>query len=90
MTTREIYFKEVISSDLPMGHVGYVYKDKNNVIQIGNDITLFFTTNEVDVNNALIKMNIVENSDGFMFWNRSSEGEAFIKSIKFTYNKNGL
>lgn len=85
MTTREIYFKNVVLSDLPIGHVYYVYRDKNDVIQIGTSITLEFSTNEVDVNNALIKMNIVENSDGFMFWNASSEGEEFMKTIKFTY-----
>lgn len=85
MTTKEIYFKNAVLSDLPIGHVYYVYRDKNDVIQIGTSITLEFKTNEIDVNNALIKMNIVENSDGFMFWNASPEGEEFMKTIKFTY-----
>jgi hypothetical protein len=31
MTTREIYFKNLVFCDLPMGLVGYTYEDKNGV-----------------------------------------------------------
>ena len=40
MTTREIYFKNLVFCDLPMGMIGYTYKDGNGVIQIGKSVCL--------------------------------------------------
>lgn len=87
MTTREIYFKAVISIDLPIGIVGYVYKDKNGVIQIGKSICLNLRTDEETVAKSIKQMKDVEKSKGFMFWNISSEGEEFFKDNWSTIGK---
>lgn len=79
MTTREIYFKALIMSDLPMGRIGYTYKDKNGVIQIGKTLCVSLKTNENIVINAIKQMNKIEQLDGFMFWNLSLEGEIFYR-----------
>jgi hypothetical protein len=79
MTTREIYFKNLFFCDLPMGLIGYTYKDKNNIIQIGKSIPLELRTDETIVEKSVNIMKQVENTDGFMFWNLSPEGEDFFK-----------
>jgi len=77
MTTREIYFKNVLSSDLPSGLIFYIHKDKNGTIQLGNSICLKFKTDEDTVKESVKAMKKIEQSDGFMFWNMSPEGEGF-------------
>jgi hypothetical protein len=86
MTTREIYFKILIECDLPLGLAMYTYKDNSGVIQVGNNIPLFFSTDELVVSDAIRQMKEIENIDGFMFWNASLEGEEFLKSIKIIHN----
>jgi hypothetical protein len=49
MTTREIYFKNLVFCDLPMGMIGYTYKDENNVIQIGKSVCLELRTDEMKI-----------------------------------------
>lgn len=81
MTTREIYFKNLVSSELPMGIVQYTYKDDNGVIQLfGKDVCLEFRTDEITVEKSINIMKEIEKTDGFMFWNNSPEGEEFFKS----------
>ena len=80
MTTREIYFKNLVFCGLPMGMVGYTYKDSNGVIQIGKSVCLELRTDEITVEKSVNIMKEIENTDGFMFWNNSSEGEEFFKS----------
>ena len=80
MTTREIYFKNLVFCDLPMGLVGYTYKDKNGVVQIGRNVPLELRTDEITVEKSLNIMKEIEKSDGFMFWNNSPEGEDFFKN----------
>ena len=80
MTTREIYFKNLVFCDLPMGRIGYTYKDKNDVIQIGKDVCLELRTDEITVEKSVKIMEKIEKTDGFMFWNNSPEGELFFKS----------
>lgn len=80
MTTREIYFKNLVLCDLPRGLIGYIHKDKNGVIQIGNNIALELRTDEITVEKSLNIMKDIEEADGFMFWNNSPEGEEFFKS----------
>jgi hypothetical protein len=80
MTTREIYFKNLFFSELPMGMVQYTYKDNNGVIQFGKAVFLEFRTDEITVENSVNKMKDIEKTDGFMFWNNSPEGEEFFKS----------
>lgn len=79
MTTREIYFKALISSDLPSGMIGYVYKDDKGIIQIGEYICLELQTDKNIVEKSINKMNKVEKMEGFMFWNISPEGEYFFE-----------
>lgn len=80
MTTREIYFKNLVFCDLPIGLVGYTYKDGNGVIQIGENIPLELRTDEITVEKSVNIMKEIEKTDGFMFWNKSPEGEEFFKS----------
>ena len=80
MTTREIYFKNLVSTDLPMGSVGYTYKDKDGLIQIWNSVSLELRTDELTVEKSVKIMEDIEKTDGFMFWNNSPEGEEFFKS----------
>jgi hypothetical protein len=80
MTTREIYFKNLVFCDLPMGMVGYTYKDSNGVIQIGKSVCLELRTDEITVEKSVNIMKEIENTDGFMFWNNSPEGEEFFKN----------
>ena len=82
MTTREIYFKNVINTDLPHGLVFYVYKDNNDVIQLGNSIALSLSTKESIVIKSIESMEKVEKSNGFMFWSLSPEGEDFFEKNK--------
>lgn len=79
MTTREIYFKILIQSDLPTGRAGYVYMDKDGVIQIGSDICLELRTDEKMTKDSIYRMEQIEKTEGFMFWNNSPEGEEFFK-----------
>ena len=60
-----------------MGRVGYVVKDKNDVIKLGSDVCLELSTNEETVEKSVNIMKEIEKSDGFMFWNVSPEGEEF-------------
>jgi hypothetical protein len=78
MTTREIYFKNVISG-LPYGLVGYTFKDEKEIIQIGKNIVLEFKTDENTVNDSTERMETIEQTEGFMFWNNFPEGEKFFK-----------
>jgi len=80
MTTREIYFKNLVFCDLPMGMIGYTYKDKNYVIQIGKYVCLELRTDEITVEKSVKIMEEIEKTDGFMFWNNSPKGEIFFKS----------
>jgi hypothetical protein len=63
-----------------MGLVGYTYKDKDGVIQIGKDVCLELRTDEITVEKSVKIMEEIEKTDGFMFWNNSPEGEEFFKS----------
>ncbi len=60
MTTREIYFKNLVFCDLPMGLVGYTHKDKNGVIQIGRNVPLELRTDELTVEKSVKIMEDIE------------------------------
>ena len=87
MTTIEIYFKNLVFCDLPMGLVGYTYKDKDGVIQIGKTIGLELRTDEITVEKSVKIMEDIEKTDGFLFWNNSPEGEEFFKSNRDVIGK---
>jgi len=82
LTTREIYFKNVINTDLPYGLVFYVYKDRNNIIHPYNSIPLSLSTKESIVIESIERMEEVEKNNGFMFWSLSPEGEEFFETNK--------
>ena len=77
MTTREFYFKNLVFCDLPLGMIGYTYKDGNRVVQIGKSVCLELRTDEITVEKSVNIMKEIEKTDGFMFWNNSPEGEEF-------------
>lgn len=79
MTTREIYFKNLIKADLPCGLIHYTFKDTDGVIQIGKALCVNFKTDEDTVIKSLNSMQKIEQIEGFMFWNSSVEGETFFK-----------
>jgi hypothetical protein len=86
MGIREIYFKNVINTDLPYGLVFYVYKDEFNIIHPYASIPLPLSINEVIVTQSIKHMEEVEKSKGFMFWALSLEGEEFFKTNKKIFN----
>jgi hypothetical protein len=86
LTTREIYFKNVVNTGLPQGLVSYVYKDKDNIIHPYDSISLSLSTEESIVIESIERMEEVEKSDGFMFWTLSQEGEEFFEINKKEFN----
>lgn len=81
MKTKELYLEVVDSCILPVGRIGYVYKDKQGVIQIGKDVCLELRRDEKIAQKAVETMKAIENADGFMFWNNSPEGKKFFYSM---------
>lgn len=79
MTTREIYFKSLISTDFPVGRIGYICKDEHGVIQIGKDLCVRFSTKESVVDESLELMREIESRPGFMCWSCSEEGESLMR-----------
>jgi hypothetical protein len=77
MNTKEIYLELFNKSDMPIGRIGYVYKDKNNIIQIGSTMVAEFISDEKTIEKYVNKMKEIEKIDGFMFWNNSEEGKKF-------------
>lgn len=81
MTTREIYFKNVVFSDMPKGRIGYIYKDENGIFQVGKDVCLELRTDEITVEKSIKIMEEIEKTEDFMFWNSSPEGEKFFNEV---------
>jgi len=75
MTTREIYYKTYIESELPVVRMNFICKE-NNIIQIGNWIPIQF--NEEDHESNILKMEEIEKRDGFMYWINTPEGEELL------------
>jgi hypothetical protein len=79
MTKREIYFKGLISTDFPVGRIGYICKDEHGVIQIGRNVCVRFSTKESVCAENLELMREIESRPGFICWNCSEEGESLIR-----------
>ena len=76
MTAREVYYKVYSISDMPVAIIGFTLKDKNNVLQLGQSVWIKFGDgHEVNIK----RMEKVQKTRGFMFWNNSSEGEEFFR-----------
>lgn len=76
MTTREIYFKCKFLCDMPVGIIFYVIKDNNDIIQLGQQLWVQFKEDDMNIE----KMVEIEKIEGFMFWNKSVEGELWFKN----------
>jgi hypothetical protein len=78
MTTRELYFKaKYLADGLPIARLNFTFKDKEDIIQIfGGSLNISFHD---DVEETLQKIELIEKTEGFMFWNNSPEGEKFYK-----------
>jgi hypothetical protein len=78
MTAREIYFKaKYLANGFPVAILYYTLKDNNGRIQLwGGEICFFFRDN---LEETLQKIEATEKTEGFMFWNISTEGEKFYK-----------
>ena len=64
-------------TELPIAMVGFVIKDKDDVIQLGQTLLVNFREgHEVNIK----KMQMIEKRKGFMFWVHSPEGEDFFKT----------
>jgi len=87
VTTREIYFKNVYKSDVPLGMIFYICKDKDGIIQIGKSILAELRTDETTVKESIKEMRKVEKMKGFMFWTSSEEGEQFFKENREELSK---
>lgn len=76
MTTREVYFKAYVSSEIPVCRLHYVYKDAFGVIQIGRELWIAFRDGHEE---NIKRMYEVEKTEGFMFWGISEDGHKFFK-----------
>lgn len=79
MTAKEIYFKaKYLANGFPVAILYYTVKDKKeNRIQLwGGSIRFFFRDN---IEETIQKIEATEKTEGFMFWNISTEGEKFYK-----------
>jgi len=85
MTSREIYFKALLTTNMPLGRLYYTYKNVYGVIKLGSSLVIEFSTDKEIVTCSLIKMQNIESINGFMFWNISTEGENW-----FDINKSEL
>lgn len=75
-TLEEIYETIVKEATQPSVNVGYAYKDKQGVIQLGNGISMRLSENDKCKN--LERMDTFQKSViGFMFWSQSIEGKAW-------------
>lgn len=83
MNTREIYFKTLTESEIPFAYLGYVYKDSNEVIQIGNFLRIELRYYEPIISESIAKMKEKEQMIGFMFWCNTDEFKEFWNSIIF-------
>ena len=77
MTTKEVYFKVNVLSELPVARLYFTLKDDNGVVQLwGGSLCLDFHNDNED---NIKLMQDMEKIKGFMFWNNSDEGEKWYK-----------
>jgi hypothetical protein len=76
MTARQVYFKaKYLANGFPVAELYYTAKDKEDRIQLwGGSIRFFYRDN---LEETLQKMEAIEKTKGFMFWNISTEGKKF-------------
>ena len=77
MTPIQIYFKAKYISSLPVDRLTYTLKDKEGTIQLwGGSLDISFHDNFEE---NIQKIEAMEKTEGFMFWNLSTEGEKFYR-----------
>jgi len=76
MTTRELYFKaKYLAEGMPVAKLYFTTKNKEDIIQIwGGSLCINFRD---DLNETFQKIESMETTEGFMFWNISPESEEF-------------
>ena len=82
MSTRELYFKSLLQTDLPCGQISFMRK-KDKIISFDR-ITVSF--HEKDRESAVNKMIETESTDNFLCWTNSIEGQSIIEGIRFKWN----
>lgn len=77
MTTREVYYKIVVHSELPVAVIGFTTKNKEGIIQFWNTLYITFADgHEINIK----KMEKIAKRKDFMFWNYSDEGGKFFET----------
>jgi len=76
MTTRELYFKaKYLGDGMPVGRLFFTIKNEEGIIQVwGGSLCICYRD---DIDETLEKIENMEKTSGFMFWNISPEGEKF-------------
>ncbi len=83
MTTREVYFKILFESDMPVACITYTYEIKGMYHVASTNIEL--RTNEDVASKNIDHMKKIENTEGFMFWNNTPDAAEFFKGVKWKY-----
>ena len=77
---RKTYFKIKSECELPVAQLGYVYKDFDDVIQMGRTLFVDFKEDEINIK----QMEDISKKTGFMFFVNSNEGERWFKDNPIT------
>jgi hypothetical protein len=85
MTTRDVYFKTLVETELSVGFMFYTCID-SYAKYTTNNILLTFSTDDLISSKEIDKMVEIEKSDDFMFWNNTPEAEKFYNGVKFKLN----
>jgi len=80
MKIKEIYLKIKQKSELPVALLAYIYKDFDNVIQIGRTLAVDFKEDEKNI----AQMEELATRQGFMFFVNSEEGEKWFRDNPIT------
>ena len=87
LTTREIYFKTLIESEIPVAELCYNYKDNEGIIQFRH-VRIELRNYEPVITDSINKLKKVEETPGFMFFGNTVECDEFWKDIKFELKLN--
>ncbi len=82
MNIKKIYYQIKKESLLPVAMLYYLYKDNNNIIQIGKYIVVDFNEDEKSIK----QMEKIAKTDGFMFFVNSNKGKKWLKENPIKVN----
>jgi hypothetical protein len=78
MTTREIFFKELLKCDLPKGFVGYFMLNDNKI----KFCTIPLDFHKEEHENSINEMLKIEKNENFDCWCSSQKGERYLNEMK--------